>query len=267
MKYFAISDVGTVRTVNEDSYAVVEIANNALLAVVCDGMGGLSCGEVASKIAADSFVETVKRLCGGRVSDGKLLLSERDAYLILSNAASRANSAVMSYRGEHPEVGDMGTTLVAALILDLGGSASVSWVSLGDSRIYTVDHRDILQVSRDHSYVQYLLDTGEISLAEAKRHPKSNVITRAIGIGDEIEPDVDTFPVSPKECAMTHVFLCSDGFSGALDEEACMRTVNDPTRSVEEKATQLVNEIKAIDGSDNITLVVIDLRDVAHGNL
>ena len=66
---------------------------------------------------------------------------------------------------------------------------------------------------------------------------------------------------------MTHVFLCSDGFSGALDEEACMRTINDPTRSVEEKATQLVNEIKAIDGSDNITLVVIDLRDVAHGNL
>lgn len=267
MKYFAISDVGTVRKVNEDSYSVSSLANNALLAVVCDGMGGLSCGEVASSLTVRTFRETVERLCRGRIKDGSLALSEQDAYLILSNAATRANNTVMDYHRDHPEIDNMGTTLVAALILDLGGRASVSWISLGDSRIYTVDHRDILQVSRDHSYVQYLLDMGEISLAEAKRHPKRNVITRAIGIGDEIEPDIDTFPLSAEECAMTHVFLCTDGFSGSLDEDDCMKKINDPTKNVEEKATELVAHIKKIDGSDNITLVIVDLGDIAHGIL
>ena len=267
MKHFGISDVGNVRTVNEDSYTVTAVADNALLAVVCDGMGGLSCGDIASKLALDSFVDAVNRLCRGRIREGRLALSDRDADLILANAASRANSVVMDYRREHEEIDRMGTTLVAALVIDLDGHATVSWVNIGDSRIYTVDQRDILQVSRDHSYVQYLVDTGEITYAEAKHHPKSNIITRAIGIGDDIEPDVDTFPLSGEECAMTHVFLCSDGFSGSLDEDACMAKINDPSKDVTEKATELVNEIKRIDGSDNITLIMIDLGDIAHGKL
>ena len=267
MKYFALSDVGKVRAVNEDSYTVKPLADNAILAVVCDGMGGLSCGEVASKLALDAFCDAVTRLCGGRIRGGKLFLEEKDAYLILANAASRANSAVMNYRGEHPDLGDMGTTLVAAIVCDLAGCASVSWINVGDSRIYTVDHRDILQVSRDHSYVQYLVDTGEITYEEAKGHPKSNVITRAIGIGDDIEPDIDTFPLSGPECAMTHIFLCSDGFSGSLDEADCMSRINDPATDVEQKAKFLVNQAKEKDGSDNITLIVIDLRDVANGEL
>ena len=267
MKYFAISDVGNVRKVNEDSYSVSSLADNALLAIVCDGMGGLSCGEVASSLAVETFRETVERLCRGRVKDGILTLPERDANLILANAATRANHAVMDYHRAHAEIESMGTTLVAALIVDLGGKASVSWISLGDSRIYTVDHRDILQVSRDHSYVQYLVDTGEITYEEAKHHPRSNVITRAIGIGDDIEPDVDTFPLSPEECAMTHVFLCTDGFSGSLDEDDCMKKINDPEKTAEEKATELVAHIKKIDGSDNITLVLIDLGEIAHGKL
>lgn len=267
MKYFGISDVGNIREVNEDGYAITPIADNALLAVICDGMGGLSCGEVASKLALDSFIDTVNRLCKGRLVEGKLTLSDRDAYLILANAATRANNAVMDYRGAHPEVERMGTTLVAALVLDLGGHATVSWINIGDSRLYTVDHNDILQVSRDHSYVQYLVDTGEITYREAKHHPKSNIITRAIGISDEVEPDIDTFPLSSEECAMTHIFLCSDGFSGSLDEEDCMKKINDPTGNVEQKATELVSHIKEIDGSDNITLIVIDLKDIANGNL
>ena len=230
-------------------------------------MGGLSCGEVASALAVDSFVDTVTRLCRGRITEGKLTLSERDAYLILANSATRANHAVMDYRNSHPEVDRMGTTLVAALIVDLGGHATVSWVNLGDSRIYTVDHRDILQVSRDHSYVQYLVDTGEITYQEAKHHPRSNIITRAIGIGDEIEPDIDTFPLSGAECAMTHIFLCSDGFSGSLDEDDCMKKINDSTGNVEQKTTELVAHIKEIDGSDNITLILIDLGEIADGKL
>ena len=267
MKFFGISDVGNVRTINEDSYAVAEIADNALLAVVCDGMGGLSCGEVASAMALESFIATVRRLCRGRISDGTLTLPERDAYMILDFAANTANTAVMDYHGEHPEIDRMGTTLVAALVIDLGGHATVSWVNIGDSRLYTVDHRDILQVSRDHSYVQYLVDTGEITHEEAKNHPRSNVITRAIGIGTGVQPDIDTFPLSAEECAMTHLFLCSDGFSGSLDEYWCMEKVNDPDRTMEEKATELVSHIKKIDGSDNITLVMIDLRDIAHDKL
>lgn len=265
MKHFGISDVGNVRQINEDSYEITSIADNALLAVVCDGMGGLSCGEVASRLALDSFIATLKRLCRGRISEGQLTLPERDANMILDFCATAANDAVMNYRKEHADVDRMGTTLVAALIIDLGGHATVSWINIGDSRIYTVDHRDILQVSRDHSYVQYLLDTGEITHEEAKHHPKSNIITRAIGIGETVEPDVDTFPLSSEECAMTHIFLCSDGFSGSLDEDDCMKKINDPTKNVEQKTAELVSHIKSIDGSDNITLVMIDLGDIADG--
>ena len=260
MKYFAISDVGTVRKVNEDSYSVSSLADNALLAVVCDGMGGLSCGEVASSLTVRTFRETVERLCRGRIKDGSLALSEQDAYLILSNAATRANNTVMDYHRDHPEIDNMGTTLVAALILDLGGRASVSWISLGDSRIYTVDHRDILQVSRDHSYLQYLIDSGEMTPAEAARSSQKSLITRAIGIESEVEPDIDTFPLSKEECDMTHIYLCSDGFSGAISEDECMSIINNREIPVEPKVKSLISRANTLDGSDNITLILIDLK-------
>jgi serine/threonine protein phosphatase PrpC len=188
----------------------------------------------------ETFIDTVKRICEVKITDNHLSLTEREADFTLSNAAERANLAVLAYQKEHSDLGEMGTTLVAAIICRNEEGASVSWINVGDSRIYTVDHRDILQVSRDHSYLQYMIDVGEITPEEAAHCPKNGVITRAIGIYDEAEPDIDTFPLSAEECETTHIYLCSDGFSGALDEAYCMETINDRSRSVREKAERLV---------------------------
>lgn len=257
MKVFGKSDIGNVRKVNEDAFGIREIAENALLAVVCDGMGGLDLGDVASKLALDSFSEIVERLCAPHIKKGKLSLSEKDADLILFNAVTVANNRVISKQEEVEVSEGMGTTLVAALIQD--GGKKISWANIGDSRLYTVDTRDILQVSKDHSYIQYMIDQGKMTLEEAKKSKKKNLITRAIGIDVTCEPDIDTFPLSAQEISETKILLCSDGFSNSVSEEECSAIALSSSLGVEEKVEKLVALAKKNNGSDNITLIMIEL--------
>lgn len=256
MKVFGKSDIGTVRKVNEDAFGIKEIADNALLAVVCDGMGGLDLGDIASKLALESFCEIVERLCLPHIKNGKLTLSDKEADLILFNAVTVANNRVISKQEEADVSEGMGTTLVAALIVD--GGRKISWANIGDSRLYTVDPRDMLQVSKDHSYIQYMLDQGKMTLEEAQKSKKKNLITRAIGIDVTCEPDIDTFPLSIREIEETKILLCSDGFSNAVSEEECSKIALS-SASVEKKVEKLVELAKKNNGSDNITLIMIEL--------
>ena len=257
MQIFGKSDIGNVRKVNEDSFGIMQIADNAMLAVVCDGMGGLDLGDVASKLALESFCNVVSRLCDSHIENGRLTLSDREADLILFNAVTIANNKVISKQEEVEISEGMGTTLIAALIVDDG--RKISWANIGDSRLYTVDDRDILQVSKDHSYVQYMIDQGKMTLEEAKKSKKKNLITRAIGIDATCDPDVDTFPLSSDEVAKTKLLLCSDGFSGSVSEEECSRIALDGSLSVEEKVDKLIDLAKKNNGSDNITLIMAEL--------
>lgn len=257
MKVFGKSDIGNVRKVNEDAFGIKEIADNALLAVVCDGMGGLDLGDVASKLALETFTEIVERLCQPHIKNGKLSISEKDADLILFNAITVANNRVINKHEEEDISEGMGTTLVAALIQDSG--KKISWVNIGDSRLYTVDSRDILQVSKDHSYIQYMIDQGKMTLAEAKKSKKKNLITRAIGIDVTCEPDIDTFSLSTQEIEETKILLCSDGFSNAVSEKECSKTALSASLEVSEKVEMLVELAKKNNGSDNITLIMIEL--------
>lgn len=257
MKVFGKSDIGKVRQTNEDAFGAREIAENALLVVVCDGMGGLDCGDIASRLAIDVFSDTVARLCKSHIKGGKLILSDREADLILSNAVTVANNRIIKKQEETSAIDGMGTTLVAALIQN--GGKQISWANIGDSRLYTVDSRDILQVSKDHSYVQYMIDQGKLTLKEAKKSKKRNLITRAIGIDVTCQPDVDTFPLTEAEIAETKILLCTDGLWGGVEEEDCMAIVMDGSLSVEERVTRLVELAKENDGSDNITLTMVEL--------
>lgn len=257
MRYFGMSDVGNVRKTNEDCFLIKEIAKNALLAVVCDGMGGLDCGDLASSLASSSFLSTVERLIKPFTNDGILKLDDSEAYIILSNALTVANNRVIAKEEEINAVEGMGTTLVAALILN--GGKQISWINIGDSRIYTVDSRDILQVSKDHSYVQYMIDIGKLTLEESKKSKKKNLITKAVGIEDECEPDIDTFTLRDEEIRDTSILLCSDGFSNSVSEEECSAIVMDPSLTTEKKAEILVDLAKKNDGSDNITLILVEL--------
>lgn len=257
MKIYGKSDIGKVRKVNEDAFGTRQIADNAVLAVVCDGMGGLDCGDVAARLALEVFSDAVERLCKTHITGGRLVLSDREADLILSNAVTVANNRVIRKQEDTIAVDGMGTTLVAALIQN--GGKQISWANIGDSRLYTVDSRDILQVSKDHSYVQYMIDQGKLTLKEAKKSKKRNLITRAIGIDVTCQPDVDTFPLSDAEVAETKILLCTDGLWGGIEEEDCMDITMDSSLSVEERVDKLVKLAKHNDGADNITLIMIEL--------
>jgi protein phosphatase len=150
----------------------------------------------------------------------------------------------------------MGTTLVAALVCD---GRSIAWINLGDSRLYTIDQRDILQVSKDHSYIQYMIDTGEITAAEAQNNPARNLITRAVGIEKDVSPDIDLFELSDEEMKNTTLLLCSDGLSGALPEEECMEIANRRDLSVEQKADLMIKGAIKHGSTDNITLILAQL--------
>ena len=257
MKVFGKSDIGNIRKANEDLFGTKLIADNAVLAVVCDGMGGLDLGDVAAEVALTSFGETVTRLCSSHIKDRRLSLSDTQADFILNNAVTIANNRVIEKQEEIDVSEGMGTTLVAALIID--GGKKISWANIGDSRLYTVDSRDILQVSKDHSYVQYMIDQGKLTLEEARKSKKKNLITKAIGIDVTCSPDVDTFPLSAEEIKETKILLCTDGFSNSVSEEECMSITMNPSLSTEQKVNTLIELAKKNDGSDNITLVMIDL--------
>jgi len=256
MNFFGKTDIGTVRENNEDCFGIYAIGENAHLFAVCDGMGGASSGEIASRLALDRFSEAVLSLCQTHLKENRLSLSLTDAEAVLFNAASRANTALRDYQEKHPESEGMGTTLIAAVVID---AREVAWVNLGDSRLYTVDTKDILQVSKDHSYIQYMIDTGELTPEEAKTSPVRNLITRAVGIEKEVSPDIDLFALSEEEVKETSILLCSDGLSGALPEEECMAIANRRDLSPEEKVELMIEGAKEHGSTDNITAVLLEL--------
>ncbi len=255
MRIIGKSDIGTMRKTNEDCYAIREIGTNAVLAVVCDGMGGQNSGEIASRMAIDTFCETVLSLSDSHLSDNKLSLSLRDTEVLFANAVSRANDRVYEYQLSHSESAGMGTTLVAMLVID---GESVAWCNIGDSRLYTVDKKDILQVSKDHSYIQYMIDKGEMKSEEAKNSPVRNLITRAIGIEKNAEPDIDLFELSEEERKTTRLLLCSDGLSGTVPEAEIMATVNDFSLSPEQKVDRLIHAALEGGSTDNVTVILAD---------
>lgn len=254
MTVFGKTDIGQ-RENNEDCYGIYEIGNNAVLAVVCDGMGGQSCGELASRMALDAFADTVLSICRLHLKDGCLSIDYREAELIFSNAISHANNAVLEHQTSHPDCEGMGTTLVAALICD---GNTVAWVNIGDSRLYTVDSHDILQVSKDHSYLQYLIDTG-IPQKEAEKQADKNLITKAIGIETNAEADIDLFELSEQERLDTTLLLCSDGLCGFVPESECRKLVRDEKMTLSQKADKLIAAAKKKGSGDNITLILLSL--------
>ena len=256
MKFLGKSDIGVTRENNEDCFGIYEIGENAVLFVVCDGMGGESSGEIASHMALDEFSKTVCSICKPHLKNHRLALSLREAELIFSNAAEHANQMLLDYQQAHSESIGMGTTLVAALVFD---GNKIAWFNLGDSRLYTIDEKDILQVSKDHSYIQYMIDTGELTAEEAKNNPARNLITRAVGIEQQVSPDIDLFELTEKEKQNTSLLLCSDGLSGSLPETLCMAIANQKELSLDDRVNLMIEHAKQNGSTDNITLILVEL--------
>lgn len=237
MKMKALTNIGMHRKNNEDSFCVGE-NKCGIFAVVADGMGGHLAGEVASAMAVEVLNERFESL------DFK---SEDELYDEIRKAYDDANRKIYEYAEANSKVLGMGTTAVCAFIC----KDKLFVANVGDSRAYIIDKDSIRQLSKDHSYVQQLVDSGVITPEEAKTHPKRNYITRAIGTEEEIE--VDIFKTDYKD---ETVLLCSDGLCGLVSDDAILKIVNKED-DLEEIVNKLVEAANEEGGTDNITVALL----------
>ena len=204
MQYWGLSDPGCVRNQNQDVYQIEKLDGSTMLFVVCDGMGGAKSGNVASSLAADVFVQEIRR-------NWKHGLDEYHIDQMLQNAVKLANFTVFDQAQQFEEFNGMGTTLVAALVR----GRKVTIIHVGDSRAYAITRDGIRQVTRDHSVVQMMLDRGELTPEQARTYPGKNLITRAIGTEGIVKSDLAHLTLDKGESLL----LCSDGLSNMMDEQ------------------------------------------------
>ncbi|MBQ6885850.1 MAG: Stp1/IreP family PP2C-type Ser/Thr phosphatase [Clostridia bacterium] len=239
MRIFAKTDVGKVRSLNEDSFVARVLPDGAALTVVCDGMGGANAGDFASKTA----VEIISRYVINSYDES---MTSDDMTKLLRDAITSANLEVFEYSKKAKELFGMGTTVVATIARD--NCAVVC--SAGDSRAYLVNDT-ITQITRDHSVVQSLIESGKITREEARTHPEKNIITRALGVEEYLI--VDDYYVEINPC--DKILLCTDGLTNYVVEDSILNTIkNKPLDMVTDSLIQQANDGG---GRDNITVAVV----------
>ena len=233
------SDVGIKRKTNQDAYFAGELSAVSAFAVVCDGMGGANAGNVASETAVKIISEYVLR-------SYRTAMDSFEIEKMLKNAIESANIEVYSMAQKDENLSGMGTTAVIALIQE--NTAVIAHV--GDSRAYLVSD-ELTQITRDHSVVQSLLESGKISAEDAKVHPRKNVITRALGAEETVI--ADSCSIDFKEGQK--LLLCTDGLSSFVDANEIFTAFKE--RPSELIAEELINLANNVGGSDNITAVIL----------
>ena len=242
MRFWGLTDLGCVRQQNEDALHVEQLNKNAILCVVCDGMGGAKSGNVASSLAADTFVNEIKRVWKTR--------KKTPVEALMFEAVSLANHTVYQQSKVSDEYTGMGTTLVAAIVR----SKMIDIVNVGDSRAYTIGNDGIRQVTVDHSVVQMMIDRGELSVERAKSYPGKNYITRAIGTEESVICDGFTVPAAKGE----YLLLCSDGLTNVInDQEILFEVLHGGTPDT--CCQRLIDIAKHRGAPDNVTSVLIEL--------
>lgn len=242
-----LSDVGRVRTVNEDSFAVL---SDAGLYVVADGMGGHGNGEVASRVAVRCVREALGAAPGGQRRVGRPQPAERLSGR-LTRAIREANAELLREVEDDPALSGMGTTLVALLVDGAQGAIA----HVGDSRAYRLRDGVCELLTHDHTWVAEQVSAGNISESQARDHPFKSVVTRALGTDAEVE--VELLELSP--AAGDRYLLCSDGLTAMLSDEQIDERLAGET-SPEAVCRQLVRDANAGGGLDNITVVVVSVE-------
>jgi protein phosphatase len=240
----AKTDIGLVRRTNQDRFGMDEQLG---LYIVCDGMGGAAGGEVASQLAVDTFLEIARQELACVACDP----AERTPQA-LRRAVAAANRAVLERARWEMRLRGMGSTLVAARIVD--DCATV--VHVGDSRAYLVREAAATQLTDDHSYVAEQLRLGLMEPAQAASSPMRSVITRAIGADTDVQPDVMSVPLQAGDALL----LASDGLTRHVADAEIAALLSSPA-SAEEACAALVEMAKARGGSDNVTCLAITMRD------
>ncbi|MBR4733101.1 MAG: Stp1/IreP family PP2C-type Ser/Thr phosphatase [Lachnospiraceae bacterium] len=240
LKAFSLTDVGRKRQLNEDYVCArtEEVGNLSNFFIVADGMGGHKAGDRASKETVEMMLEKISTV------------KETDPKVILQEALNVANRKVFLDASASEDLEGMGTTVVAATILD----GKLLAMNVGDSRLYLISDGEIRQITMDHSLVEEMVRKGILAKEKARNHPKKNIITRAVGVAPTVEPDF--FEVDLK--AGDRILMCSDGLSNMLEDEELQKIV-DSVGSLEDKAKFLVDAANVNGGKDNVSVILIEI--------
>ena len=241
MKIVARTDTGLIRDNNQDSYAAFELAQSAVLAVVCDGMGGAAEGALASSEA----VRIIKERIADRFFDD---MSDLSIKSLMVSAVENANKKIYELSLTDEKYQGMGTTVVAAIVTN----SYVYIAHAGDSRAYKISDGALVQLTKDHSIVQRMLENGQITKEEAEAHPDKHIITRALGVDESIKVDFCQEPFEDGD----KLILCSDGLTNYVSGEDILRLTEDGCYY--DYANRLVNLANQNGGGDNITAVVAE---------
>lgn len=242
MNVYGATDVGRRRKDNQDSYTVRLLGEDAALLVVCDGMGGAQAGGVASSTAVEVFAAAVEEEVARGLPNGP--------GGALEAACAAANEKVFRLSRERPDYEGMGTTLVAALVRPGGTTVA----NVGDSRCYLLAGDAIRQVTVDHSWVQLMVDRGELTADEARLHPQKNLITRALGVEGEVRCDLTELSPEPGD----RLLLCTDGLTNVLDDGTILELAR-REREPERLCGELVRLTLERGAPDNVTAVLASL--------
>ena len=242
MKVWGVTDVGLKRRDNQDAYAFETVAAlGAVAAVVCDGMGGVQGGQLASTLTVSTFLENFH-------AQARAGMTVEDIQRLQSACVAQANEVIYARAQKSEEYHGMGTTLVSALV----SAEAAVLCNVGDSRAYHIDATGIRRVTRDHSVVEEMVESGEITREEARTHPNRNLITRALGPDRNMTCDTYAVPLALGDC----ILLCTDGLTGTvLDDE-----IRDAVRETEDGAAaleRLLELAKSRGAPDNVTAILI----------
>ncbi len=237
MEIYALTDVGSVRSINQDYVFATENKVGRLpnLFIVADGMGGHKAGDLASKYTVETFVSLVK----DENREGPIS--------IIQEAIKTVNKMLLAKAAESEDHKGMGTTLVVATLID----KSLYVANVGDSRLYIMSD-ELTQITRDHSYVEEMVDIGEMNRDDDVYKSKKNIITRAIGAGPEIMADFFDIQIKPGHI----ILMCSDGLTGMVSDEE-IQSILEMDTSIKEKCELLVKTANQNGGKDNIGIVLI----------
>lgn len=239
MKVYATTDVGQRRNINQD-YVYTSLEPVGCLSnifIVADGMGGHKAGDVASRYT----VNTLKEL----IADSE----KKDPIMVINDAIAYVNKGVIRKAGENDDYAGMGTTLVLATI----DNNMLKVANIGDSRLYIIGD-DIKQITRDHSYVEELVNAGEINRVQARTHEKKNYITRAIGADIDVEPEMFSVELNKDD----KILMCSDGLTNMLEDSEIYEIIA-KYDDIETAGKELVSKANSNGGYDNISVVIIEL--------
>ena len=238
IKSYAITDIGRKRQLNQDFIYLSEtpIGNLPNVFIVADGMGGHNAGDYASRYAVETVVEEI----GASF--------EKNPVKIMGRAIDKANAMIRQRAREDVSLNGMGTTMVIATCM--GRYLDVA--NVGDSRLYLINDK-IRQLSKDHSLVEEMVRLGGIKAEEARNHPDKNIITRAIGVKEDVEPDIYEYRLKKGDM----ILMCTDGLSNMVEDEDMFNIVKG-SRDVVEAVQMLIEKANSNGGRDNIGVIVAE---------